>query len=176
MEERQFPPGQTEGFSVQSRILLALGFDPLSPVYFAEEGFTEDELRFAMFEAPRSSDSAGDVDFTGDVNGVIFYLYMQLKSIQLHWVQSRRSGDDRVDPCWYLQGFVIPDSEYNPNSLPIQMHAAIWSFPDPNQDNPEGAGEAYVQIVQPPTNERLRYLGDDGLLLAKEPPTPITSL
>ncbi len=126
----------------ESQRLIALGFDPLAPVYNATHGYSEEAITQAVFYGLRHERKT--VDFQVELRGGDCVLPMEIELLQVVFVTEHddETGqpDHFEDPAWYLRGY-LGGCDLNPNGEVIRMHAYTHELA-------EGELSAYLQIVQ----------------------------
>ena len=127
---------------VESQRLIALGFDPMAPVYSATRGYSEEAITQAVFYGERGNRKT--VDFGVELQGRDCVLPMEIDLVQVVFVTEFDSETGRPDhfddPAWYLRGH-LGRCDLNPAGEVIRMHAYTHQLT-------EGEPSAHLQIVR----------------------------
>lgn len=136
----------------ESQQLLAVGFDPVAPVYGSYSGYDPDRIRDALFEGDFRDPVLVPFEWHDGLKGSKpLILPMEVEIVQRVLVAFIASKGEhkgkRVDnkqPEWYLRG-LLAKSQLNPNGEVIRMHAYIhrMEFDDDVQDT-----AATIQVVR----------------------------
>jgi hypothetical protein len=136
------PMADSKMHPVESQRLIALGFDPLAPVYDATRGYSEEAITQALFYGLRHERKT--VDFQVELRNGDCVLPMEIELLQVVFVTEfdHETGqpDHFNNPAWYLRGH-LGRCDINPNGEVIRMYAYTHELA-------EGELSAYLQIVR----------------------------
>lgn len=140
----------------ESQRLLALGFDPVAPVYASYTGFDIDRIADALFQSEFSRPVLVPFEWSdGLKDSVPVILPMEVEIVQRVLVTAianvgENSGQrfNCLSPEWYLRG-LLAQSQLNPDGEVVRMHAYIHELEPEPGDNPEEADNcASIQVLR----------------------------
>jgi hypothetical protein len=150
-----------------SQRLIALGFDPLTPVYATRGGFDHDIIRDALFESLHSDPTMIPFEWEPYHKGSPACIFpMEVELIQVVRVPCdpedarKDEGDSYIEPEWYLRGW-LGRCSLNPSGEIVRMHAYISQIIDVHGDM-EPSGWVQVLREQP---SKTRPFSLDGQLI-----------
>jgi hypothetical protein len=153
-EQVQYPAEEVRGGLgiEESQRLLALGFDPVAPVYHSTSGFDPDRIRDTLFEGDFRDPVLLPFEWHDGLKGSTpVILPMEVEIVQRVFVtfiasQGERKGErvNNKQPEWYLRG-LLAKSQLNPHGEVIRMHAYIhWM----QLDGDDFDNSARIQILR----------------------------
>lgn len=163
----------------ESQRLLALGFDPIAPVYASYTGFDVDRIADALFQSEFSRPALVPFEWHDGLKGSApVILPMEVEIVQRVLVTAisnvgENSGKrfDCLEPEWYLRG-LLAQSQLNPNGEVVRMHAYIHVLEPEPPDNPEGAdNSASIQVLHELPSRTPRFSFDGRVIEGEGYPT-----
>jgi hypothetical protein len=154
-----------------SQRLIALGFDPLTPVYTSEGGFDPDVIRDALFEGYHTEPVLIPFEWAPFHKGADACTFpMEIELIQVVRVPSDPEDEDEddfyIEPEWYLRGWLGP-CNLNLTGEIIRMHAYISVA----HDDGSMSRSAYVQVLREQPSKARPFSLDGQLIKGTDYPT-----
>lgn len=156
-----------------SQRLIALGFDPLTPVYNSHNGFDPNVIRDALFEGYHTDPVLIPFEWAPYRKGSPMCTFpMEVELIQIVRVpcdpdDTREDESDfHIEPAWYLRGWLGP-CNLNPTGETIRMHAYI-SVAHDDDSMPKSA---YVQVLREQPSKARPFSLDGQLVKGTDYPT-----
>jgi hypothetical protein len=156
-----------------SQRLIALGFDPLTPVYDSNGGFDPNVIRDALFEGYHTDPVLIPFEWASyRKDSPTCTLPMEVELIQIVRVpcdpnDAREDESDfHIEPEWYLRGWLGP-CDLNPTGATIRMQAYISVA----HDDGSIPKSAYVQVLREQPSKTRPFSLDGQLIKETDYPT-----